>query len=125
MPVRLGSWTARLLIVTAVAASLGLSVPEAEAADAGIAALAAATAARVAAADVTGHLAPWLGTATRMQALLRAAPLAEALRERFDEDWWRNPRAGPWLTTTVLAPSAVPAPGDADRAARAAERTLA
>ncbi len=25
------------------------------------------------------------------------AVLDEALRERFDEDWWRNPKAGPWI----------------------------
>ena len=25
------------------------------------------------------------------------AVLDEALRERFDEDWWRNPKAGPWM----------------------------
>jgi hypothetical protein len=29
--------------------------------------------------------------------------LAAALRERFDEDWWRNPRAGPWLVETLMA----------------------
>lgn len=25
------------------------------------------------------------------------ALLAETLTERFDEDWWRNPKAGPWI----------------------------
>ncbi|HZF67450.1 MAG TPA: hypothetical protein VEZ47_05405 [Gemmatirosa sp.] len=38
---------------------------------------------------------------------LRAWPLearlAGALRERFDEDWWRNPRAGPWLAQEGFA----------------------
>lgn len=31
------------------------------------------------------------------------AVLESALVERFDEDWWRNPAAGPWLTTELLA----------------------
>jgi hypothetical protein len=101
------------------------AVPQAEAADAGIAAMLAATGVRVAAADVTGHLAPWLGAATRVRALLRTAPLADVLRERFDDDWWRNPRAGPWLATDVFAPSAVPGNGDLAAAARAVERALA
>jgi hypothetical protein len=103
------------------------AVPEAEAADAGVAALAAATGARVATADVTGHLTPWLGAATALGATLQAAPLDAGLRERFDEDWWRNPRAGPWLATAVLAGDAPAAAGPAAPAdaARAAERALA
>jgi hypothetical protein len=31
------------------------------------------------------------------------AALAEALVERFDEDWWRNPRAGPWILQSLFA----------------------
>jgi hypothetical protein len=31
------------------------------------------------------------------------AVLADALRERYDDDWWRNPRAGPWLVGTLMA----------------------
>ena len=31
------------------------------------------------------------------------AVLGDALRERFDQDWWRNPRAGPWLASELLA----------------------
>jgi len=34
----------------------------------------------------------------RIQALL-----AEALVERFDADWWRNPRAGPWITAELFS----------------------
>lgn len=32
-----------------------------------------------------------------------SALLAVALRDRFDEDWFRNPRAGPWLVDQLLA----------------------
>jgi hypothetical protein len=29
--------------------------------------------------------------------------LAETLTERYDADWWRNPRAGPWIVESLLA----------------------
>ena len=41
--------------------------------------------------DVRFYAARYL-RAWQLQALF-----AEQLRERFDEDWWRNPRAGPWI----------------------------
>ena len=28
----------------------------------------------------------------------------EALRDRFNEDWWRNPKAGPWIVGELFAP---------------------
>lgn len=31
------------------------------------------------------------------------AVLDESLRERFDEDWWRNPQAGPWIVDELFA----------------------
>jgi hypothetical protein len=31
------------------------------------------------------------------------AVLNEALRERFNDDWWRNPRAGPWIEAELFA----------------------
>jgi len=31
------------------------------------------------------------------------ALLGETLTERYDEDWWRNPRAGPWLVQSLLS----------------------
>jgi hypothetical protein len=31
------------------------------------------------------------------------AVLERALVERFDEDWWRNPSAGPWIADQLLA----------------------
>jgi len=30
------------------------------------------------------------------------ALLTETLRERFNEDWWRNPHAGPWIVDSLL-----------------------
>jgi hypothetical protein len=35
--------------------------------------------------------------AWQLQALIR-----ETLVERFDADWWRNPRAGPWICSALL-----------------------
>jgi hypothetical protein len=32
------------------------------------------------------------------------ALLAEALVDQFDADWWRNPRAGPWVVEELFAP---------------------
>ena len=32
------------------------------------------------------------------------AVLDQALRERFNEDWWRNPAAGPWIVGELFAP---------------------
>jgi hypothetical protein len=29
--------------------------------------------------------------------------LDETLRERYDSDWWRNPRAGPWIVQSLFA----------------------
>lgn len=31
------------------------------------------------------------------------ALIDETLTERYDEDWWRNPRAGPWIVQSLLA----------------------
>ena len=36
--------------------------------------------------------------AWQLQALLR-----ETLTERYDADWWRNPRAGPWLVQSLFS----------------------
>lgn len=40
---------------------------------------------------------PGLGAASGVRALGLAATLERALVERFDEDWFRNPRSGPFL----------------------------
>jgi hypothetical protein len=41
----------------------------------------------------TRYLRAW-----QLQALI-----TETLRERFDADWWRNPRAGPWIVGELFA----------------------
>jgi hypothetical protein len=41
----------------------------------------------------TRYLRAW-----QLQALI-----TETLRERYDEDWWRNPRAGPWIVADLFA----------------------
>jgi hypothetical protein len=41
----------------------------------------------------TRYLRAW-----QLQALI-----TETLRERFDGDWWRNPRAGPWIVGELFA----------------------
>jgi hypothetical protein len=115
------------------------TVPTGEATDAGIALAGEATGAQVAPGDVVRHAAPWLGALVRVRAAVLAAQLAGIVRERFDEDWWRNPRCGPWLAQEVCAPgnvrpavlgeglatdAPVDAAADARRVARAAEAAL-
>jgi len=69
------------------------------------------------------------GDAAALAARVLGAGAGEALRrevrERFDEDWWRNPRCGPWLGALLsggAAPS--PGPGAAGEAARALSATF-
>ena len=38
-----------------------------------------------------------------LQAWQLQALLADELTQRFDEDWWRNPRAGPWVRDSLFA----------------------
>lgn len=40
---------------------------------------------------------PFLASARALRGILGAALLADGLRERFDEDWYRNDRTGPFL----------------------------
>jgi hypothetical protein len=84
-------------------AVLGGEVPASEAADAGVVLVHEATGARAPAADLVDDAAPWLRPAARVRGALFAAWAADALRERFDEDWWRNPRAGPWVAAELCA----------------------
>ncbi|MGZ8376849.1 MAG: hypothetical protein ACXW05_02015 [Gemmatirosa sp.] len=64
--------------------------------------LEAATSARHAAADALVDVDPRLYVVRYLRAWQLQAVLGVALRDRFDEDWWRNPRAGPWLTDTLM-----------------------
>jgi hypothetical protein len=108
-------------------AVLAGEVPASEAADAGVVLVREATGARAPAADLVDDAAPWLRPAARVRGALFAAWAADALRERFDEDWWRNPRAGPWVAAELcaggnVAPPAGPfAPPAADAGGAAGE----
>ncbi|HEY1696770.1 MAG TPA: hypothetical protein VGG39_31635 [Polyangiaceae bacterium] len=48
----------------------------------------------------------------RFVALVESLSAGRALRERFDVDWWRNPRAWADLRASSSAPAREPAPGD-------------
>jgi len=59
--------------------------------------LGSATSCRYFAADAFCDLDPRFYSARYLRAWQLQAVLAEALRSRFDEDWFRNPQAGPWI----------------------------
>jgi hypothetical protein len=65
--------------------------------------LGAATGFRYAAADAFVDVDPGLYVVRYLRAWQLQAVLGETLRERFDEDWWRNPGAGPWIERELLA----------------------
>jgi hypothetical protein len=48
-------------------------------------------------ADAFVDVDPRFYSARYLRAWQLQAVLDTALRSRFDEDWWRNPRAGPWM----------------------------
>ena len=65
----------------------------------------------------------------RLVALLEARAFAATLRERFDVDWWRNPRAWAHLRAVSAVPAREPVdaaalPVEADALARAFEAAL-
>lgn len=65
--------------------------------------LGAATRFRYRAADAFVDVDPRFYSARYLRAWQLQAVLAGVLRERFDEDWWRNPRAGPFLVRELWA----------------------
>jgi hypothetical protein len=65
--------------------------------------LTAATSFRYDRADAFVDVDPRFYAARYLRAWQLQALLADTLRERFDEDWWRNPRAGPWVAERLLA----------------------
>jgi len=65
--------------------------------------LSAATTFRYQRADAFVDVDPRFYAARYLRAWQLQALLAETLTERFDEDWWRNPRAGPWLVEQLFA----------------------
>jgi hypothetical protein len=64
--------------------------------------LSTATAVRYQAADAFVDVDPRFYAARYLRAWQLQAVLDEALRERFDEDWWRNPRCGPWVAAELF-----------------------
>jgi len=65
--------------------------------------LSGATTFRYQQADAFVDVDPRFYAARYLRAWQLQAVIAEALTERFDEDWWRNPRAGPWMAEQLFA----------------------
>jgi hypothetical protein len=67
---------------------------------------------------------PLLHPASRVEAWQGASVLAESLVERFDVDWYRNPRSGPWLVQGVFAPACGEVAAEMVKGATAREPSL-
>jgi hypothetical protein len=65
--------------------------------------LSAATTFRYHPADAFVDVDPRFYSARYLRAWQLQAVLAEVLTERFDEDWYRNPKAGPWMVEQLFA----------------------
>lgn len=64
--------------------------------------LTAATGFRYQRADAFVDVDPRYYAARYLRAWQMQAVLDESLRTRFDEDWWRNPKAGPWMVEELF-----------------------
>lgn len=64
--------------------------------------LTAATTFRYGRADAFVDVDPRFYSARYLRAWQLQALLAETLVERYDVDWWRNPRAGPWICSALF-----------------------
>jgi hypothetical protein len=64
--------------------------------------LTSATSFRYERADAFVDVDPRFYAARYLRAWQLQALLAETLVEHFDEDWWRNPRAGPWICSALF-----------------------
>ena len=64
--------------------------------------LTAATTFRYDRADAFVDVDPRYYAARYLRAWQLQALLTETLVERYDEDWWRNPRAGPWICSALF-----------------------
>ena len=64
--------------------------------------LTGATSFRYSPADAFVDVDPRFYAARYLRAWQLQALIAETLVERFDTDWWRNPRAGPWICSALL-----------------------
>jgi hypothetical protein len=65
--------------------------------------LSGATTFRYQSADAFVDVDPRFYAARYLRAWQLQAVLAEVLTERYDEDWYRNPRAGPWIGEQLFA----------------------
>lgn len=65
--------------------------------------LTSATGFRYDTADAFVDVDPRFYAARYLRAWQLQALLGETLTERFDEDWYRNPRAGPWIVQNLYA----------------------
>ncbi len=81
----------------------GGEVPWAELPDAYVETLGDATLFRYDRADAFVDVDPRYYSARYLRAWQLQALLGEVLVERFDEDWYRNPRAGPWIAEQLFA----------------------
>jgi len=61
-----------------------------------------ATSFRYSPADAFVDVDPRFYAARYLRAWQLQALIAETLVERFDADWWRNPRAGPWICSALF-----------------------
>jgi hypothetical protein len=64
--------------------------------------LSGATGFRYQRADAFLDVDPRFYAARYLRAWQLQALLNESLRERFNEDWWRNPQAGPWIEAELF-----------------------
>ena len=64
--------------------------------------LTAATTFRYSPADAFVDVDPRFYAARYLRAWQLQALITETLVERFDADWWRNPRAGPWVCSALF-----------------------
>ncbi|HET9424940.1 MAG TPA: hypothetical protein VFO55_06165 [Gemmatimonadaceae bacterium] len=62
-----------------------------------------ATSFRYSTADAFVDVDPRYYAARYLRAWQLQALITETLRERYNEDWWRNPRAGPWVVGDLFA----------------------
>ena len=65
--------------------------------------LSSATHFRYRRADAFVDLDPRFYAARYLRAWQLQAQIADTLVQRFDEDWWRNPRAGPWMVQALFS----------------------
>lgn len=65
--------------------------------------LTSATSFQYSPAEAFADLDPRYYSARYLRAWQLQALLNEALTERYDVDWWRNPRAGPWIVQALLS----------------------